>query len=120
MKLDSGVVLESDFVSLATGFMHCPPGGEFVRRTIEDLELPCAPCGFPKIDEYLRWADGLFVTGPLAELVVGPASRNIIGARFAAERILKTVHHGRNKPKELNYYYFQRRRTSILLSGIGK
>jgi hypothetical protein len=30
----------------------------------------------------------VFVTGPLAELEVGPVARNLIGARRAAERIV--------------------------------
>ena len=110
LELSTGAHLECDFVALATGFERCLPGGKFLQTTIKTLELNCAPCGFPKTDEFLRWSDGLFVTGPLAELVIGPASRNIIGARLAAERIFKAIRPARSKPREHNYYYFQKRR----------
>lgn len=36
----------------------------------------------------LRWHPRLFVTGPLAELEIGPASRDIAGARMAARRVI--------------------------------
>jgi hypothetical protein len=48
----------ADRVVLATGF----------DAAIERMELPCAPCGFPLVDRALRWAPGIYVTGPLAEL----------------------------------------------------
>lgn len=111
LRLDDGSNLEADLVALATGHKHCLPGGALVHQMIDDLQLPCAPCGFPVIDEYLRWTDGLFVTGPLAELVVGPASRNIVGARVAAQRIASAEVPQRQRYKELNYNYFARRRT---------
>jgi hypothetical protein len=51
------------------------------------MQLECAGCGFPVVDDLLQWRPGLHVTGPLAELEVGPASRNIVGARLAGERL---------------------------------
>ncbi|MEM1097391.1 MAG: SidA/IucD/PvdA family monooxygenase, partial [Planctomycetota bacterium] len=77
-------------VVLATGFESCRPGGELVDRAIESLDLALAPDGFPDVDKHLRWRPGLFVMGPLAELVVGPASRNLGGARMAASRIMES------------------------------
>ncbi|WJE14207.1 FAD/NAD(P)-binding protein [Halobacillus sp. ACCC02827] len=59
----------------------------WLKETICQADLPCAPCGFPIPDKNLAWASGLFVTGPLAELEIGPAARNIAGARKVAERI---------------------------------
>jgi Pyridine nucleotide-disulphide oxidoreductase len=111
MLLSDGSRIESDLVILATGFEHCVPGGEFLNSTIKNLDLPIAPCGFPQTDKYLRWSDGLFVSGALAELTTGPASRNIVGARLAAQRIIEAEHGARAKPKEHNYYYFRSRRT---------
>ncbi|MEM1448799.1 MAG: hypothetical protein AAF726_06210 [Planctomycetota bacterium] len=65
-------------------------GGELVDHAIEALDLPLAPDGFPVVDAHLRWCPGLFVMGPLADLVVGPASRNLSGARMAAQRIVES------------------------------
>ena len=64
-------------------------------RAIEALQLPLAPDGYPVVDEHLRWTPGLFVMGPLAELVVGPAARNLGGARMAAQRIVESREVGR-------------------------
>jgi thioredoxin reductase len=92
---EAGVVLEVggkevcvDDVLLATGFDTARPGGALVDRLVQKHSLPCATCGFPLVDPHLRWHPGLFVTGPLAELEVGPVARNLIGARRAAERIV--------------------------------
>jgi len=76
-----------DRLVLATGFDPARPGGDWLGRAIQDLGLPCAPCGFPIVDRRLQWQDGLFVSGALAELEVGPVARNILGARVAAERL---------------------------------
>jgi hypothetical protein len=39
----------------------------------------------------LEWADGLLVSGALAELELGPIARNIAGARAAGERLVRTT-----------------------------
>jgi hypothetical protein len=80
-------IIACDRLILATGFDTARPGGEWLNRAIDTYELPLAECGYPIVDQSLRWQDGLFVSGPLAELEVGPVSRNIIGARLAADRI---------------------------------
>jgi hypothetical protein len=77
----------ADRVVLATGFGAARPGGAWLDDTIERMGLPCAPCGFPLVDRSLRWAPGIHVTGPLAELEIGPVARNIVGARLASERL---------------------------------
>ena len=76
-----------DRLVLATGFVRTCPRPSWLDRTIETLDLPLAPCGYPIVDDALAWAPGLHVTGPLAELVIGPAARNIAGARMAASRL---------------------------------
>lgn len=111
LKLSTGVALTADLVVIATGFAQGRPGGALVQRFVEDLNLPLAECGFPILDEYLRWDADLFVSGALAELVLGPASRNIIGARMSANRISRALHPVRPKPREYNYYFFRSRRT---------
>ncbi|MEM7384326.1 MAG: FAD/NAD(P)-binding protein [Verrucomicrobiota bacterium] len=80
--------LEADSVVLATGFEAKRPGGVFIDDAIKRMSLPTADDGFPIVNRYLEWRKGLFVMGALAELEVGPASRNISGARMAAEKIL--------------------------------
>jgi plasmid stability protein len=72
---------------LTTGFEQKRPGGAWLDKAILDLGLPLSECGFPIVEPSLRWHGGLYVTGTLAELELGPAARNIIGARHAAERL---------------------------------
>jgi hypothetical protein len=111
LKLSTGAILTADLVVFATGFAQGRPGGALVNRIVEDLSLPLTECGFPILDEYLRWGEDLFVSGALAELTLGPASRNIIGARMSANRISRALHPVRSKPREYNYYFFRKRRT---------
>jgi len=88
LRLESGDSLSVDSVIMATGFESTRPGGPLVDALIEEWNLPCAKCGYPIVDHALRWHPQVYVSGPLAELEVGPVSRNIAGARRAAERIL--------------------------------
>jgi len=87
LTLTSGDTLHTDRVILATGFDAARPGGDWLDAAVAACDLPVAGDGYPVVDAALRWADGLHVSGPLAELEVGPVSRNIVGARLAAERI---------------------------------
>ena len=79
--------MEVEQLALACGFKNKRPGGILVDRLIKEEGLTTAPCGFPIIDSGLQWGPGLFVTGWLAELELGPLARNIVGARMAADRI---------------------------------
>ena len=90
LDTDAGMVW-ADTVVLATGFRSDRPGGAFIDQVIEEHRLQCGPCGFPIIGEDLRWAANIFVTGPLAELQLGPCARNIIGARNAGRHLLKVL-----------------------------
>ncbi|WP_310428632.1 SidA/IucD/PvdA family monooxygenase [Chamaesiphon sp. VAR_48_metabat_135_sub] len=48
--------------------------------------------GLPVVDEYLRWQGcELFIMGGLAALRVGPAARNLSGARAASDRIVPAL-----------------------------
>lgn len=76
-----------DRILLATGWEQMRPGGAWLDQAIETYGLPLAPCGFPIVTPDLCWQTGLYVTGALAELEIGPAARNIIGARMAGERL---------------------------------
>ena len=83
----SGSSIWADRVVLATGFDAGRPGGAWLDRAAEAEGLPVSPCGFPRLDQSLAWAPGLYAAGPLAELELGPTARNIAGARAAADRL---------------------------------
>jgi glycine/D-amino acid oxidase-like deaminating enzyme len=83
---ETGTIL-CDCVILATGFRSERPGGGWLDHVIEELGLPLSPCGYPVVDSALRWHRGIYVTGALADLELGPAARNIVGAQLAGERI---------------------------------
>lgn len=74
-------------VVLATGFDLVRPGGAWLDEAIANEGLPVAPCGFSILDNTLCWSEGLYVTGTLAELEMGPIAANIAGARQAARRL---------------------------------
>ncbi|KPQ01101.1 MAG: putative flavoprotein involved in K+ transport [Bacteroidetes bacterium HLUCCA01] len=85
-------------ILLATGLETTRPGGNLVDDLIRELTLPLGRCGFPTPGATLEWAPGLYVSGALAELELGPTAPNISGARMAAERI---VLHERQKAMRL-------------------
>jgi len=87
----SGTTLEARRVVLATGFEERLPGEEWLATAVTNLGLRTAPCGFPAVSAALCWHPGIHVTGALAELEIGPAARNIAGARMAAARIVATA-----------------------------
>ena len=75
--------LRADRVLLATGFENKRPGSPLIEQIISEFGLACNECGYPIVGTDLRWGERIYVTGPLAELQVGPCARNIIGARNA-------------------------------------
>ena len=88
LELTAHAEIEAERVLLATGFASPRPGGSMVDALIESASLPCARCGYPIVDSALRWHPRVRVSGPLAELELGPVSRNIAGARRAADRLV--------------------------------
>jgi thioredoxin reductase len=91
LMLNTGEWRTFDQLVLATGFDQYRPGGQFLDDAIQRHDLPIAPDGYPIVSPSLEWSDGLYVSGPLAELEVGPASRNILGARMAGNRIYDSL-----------------------------
>jgi len=91
MGLVTGESIQVDRVLLATGFATLRPGGELVDQLITSESLACAKCGYPVVDQALSWHPRVYVSGPLAELELGPTSRNIHGARRAGDRIVKVA-----------------------------
>ena len=91
LRLSNHQELEAERVLLATGFASKRPGGAMVDALIASAGLTCARCGYPIVDSALRWHPRIHVSGPLAELELGPASRNIAGARRAGDRLVASL-----------------------------
>ncbi len=91
VKYASGLIWEADRVLLATGFEPQRPGGRMIDSLVKTAALPCGACGYPLVDRALRWHRRISVSGPLAELEIGPIARNIAGARAAGDRIISNL-----------------------------
>lgn len=89
VRLSTGETVErvADRVVLATGFEVRRPGDAWLDAAVDAEGLPLAPCGYPRVAPSLAWAPGLYASGALAELELGPVARNIAGARMAAGRL---------------------------------
>ncbi|MGR3765662.1 FAD-dependent oxidoreductase [Rossellomorea sp. NS-SX7] len=91
LKLNATKDINVQTVLFATGFSPEAMRVEWLENLIKQEKLTCANCGFPVVKGNLEWCDHLFVSGPLAELEIGPAARNISGARKAAQRIADSL-----------------------------
>ncbi len=89
LRLSYSEWIDVERVLLATGFAPGRPGGAMVDELVASAGLPCARCGYPVVDSALRWHPRIHVSGPLAELELGPASRNIAGARRTGDRLVE-------------------------------
>ena len=87
LDLDNGDI-EADQIILATGFDPGRPAGALIDQASREFSLQTADNGYPVVDDYLRWGERIFFSGPLAELRIGPCARNIIGARNAGRLLL--------------------------------
>lgn len=90
--------LEVERVVLATGFSSRRPGGAMIDRLVASASLPCARCGYPIVDSALRWHPRIHVSGPLAELELGPVARNIVGARRTGDRLVAALRSTGSRP----------------------
>lgn len=90
LRLADNSVLAADHVVLATGLKAVPPTQTWLADAITRYDLPVADCGYPVLDQTLCWSPGLYATGPLAELELGPSAANIAGARAAGVRLQQT------------------------------
>ena len=70
-----------------------------IKHLTNHFQAPIASCGLPYISPTLEWLPNLFVTGGLADLVLGPFARNIMGGREAALRIAEAYDEIENKSK---------------------
>ncbi len=84
----NGEQLAGKEVVCCTGIRPHPVKETFLQPLIEQFNLPLTPCGTPVLNEHLEWKPGLYLTGPYADLIIGPFSRAIYGGQEAARRIL--------------------------------
>lgn len=91
LRLSTGELVDAERVLLATGFLPDRPGGAMLDELVASASLPCARCGYPVVDTALRWHRRIHVSGPLAELELGPSARNIAGARRAGDRLVEVA-----------------------------
>lgn len=87
ITLANGETIPYQKIILATGCEPNLQNDTFIQNIIKTFNAPIAECGFPIVPKNLEWVPGIFVAGPLAELELGPISRNIIGGRKASMRI---------------------------------
>ncbi len=87
-------------VVLATGFEPRIVTGPFLKTALAEFDLKVTPAGRPRLNGDLRWAPGIWTAGALAEMVLGPPARNIVGARHAARAIVAAVESERRTPPE--------------------
>lgn len=78
-------------IALTTGCSKQLKDDPFLKQIIEQFNPNIAPCGYPIVKPTLEWFDNVFVAGPLAELELGPMSRNIIGGRKASQIIAASI-----------------------------
>ncbi|MFZ3591546.1 FAD/NAD(P)-binding protein [Bacillus sp. DJP31] len=88
---DSDETLKMKTIILTTGFEQSLPGKALLEPLIAEHQLQCSMCGYPIVDQNLKWSENLYVAGALAELEIGPTARNISGARKAAEAIVSSL-----------------------------
>lgn len=83
--------LAADSVWLATGQAFDARFDPLTAGLLDRVPLPLVD-GLPVLDDDLSWAGtAVHLTGGLAALQVGPAARNLAGARIAAERMVACV-----------------------------
>ena len=84
LTLTGGEQIEVGEVLLATGFEKRRPGGRLVDDLVERVGLKVSEgCGYPVVDEGLRWHPRLLVAGGLAELEVRGTKINMTAFRLA-------------------------------------
>ena len=91
LGLASGAILDTEAVVLGTGFAKGRCWDKLVQRLASDYDLALAEGDFPIPGADLQWLDGLYLLGGLAELELGPTSRNLAGAGQGVRRIMRSL-----------------------------
>jgi hypothetical protein len=81
--------IQVDRLVYATGFSREIPATEFISSTAASLSLATVAPGWPVLNEFCEWTDELYVCGALAQLTLGPVSRNISGVRSFGRLLLQ-------------------------------
>lgn len=79
--------MEFDRLVFATGFSPSPPAPALLAGIRQHIDLPTTAAGWPVVNEFCEWTDSMYLGGSLAQLELGPVSRNISGIRGLARRI---------------------------------
>ena len=79
---------EFDIIIFATGFESSVPSDKLVNQISKEFKLELSPCGTPMLKDSVKWGEGVYTSGALAEMRIGPISRNIPGARSVATEIV--------------------------------
>ncbi|TPX60369.1 hypothetical protein PhCBS80983_g01820 [Powellomyces hirtus] len=89
LDLEDGASMHCDIIWLATGTAPNASTDPILEDVFKQHPVDLVN-GLPQLRPDLSWSracPGLFVTGPLAALEVGPGAPNLAGARLAAARI---------------------------------
>lgn len=91
VRLDDGRRLAAEHVWSATGHVVDVRADPLTSGLLAQVPVPVVD-GLPVLTDALSWAGtGIHLTGAAASLGVGPAARNLAGARMAAERVVSAV-----------------------------
>ena len=87
-----GLITNVSRVILATGYQFDLRRYGFLKELIAQYQIPLVR-GLPRLDDDLQLQpiQGLFGSGTIAQLQIGPASGNIAGASLAYERLHKKL-----------------------------
>jgi len=78
-----------DHILLATGFKNNIMQMPVIKNFVENINAPLTETKHPSLTENLEWVPGVFVSGALADIELGPFARSFAGGRESASRIAK-------------------------------
>lgn len=91
IRCDDGTEHQCQRIWLATGTKLDITSEPLLAEILDTFPIAVVR-GLPVLDVHLRWKDcELFIMGGLAALQVGPAARNLSGARMVSERIVPAL-----------------------------
>lgn len=79
-----------DHILLATGFKNNIMQMPVIKNFVDNVNAPLTETKHPSLTENLEWVPGVYVSGALADIELGPFARSFAGGRESASRIAKT------------------------------